>query len=502
MNRELGAQAFTHGSDVYFGAGKSQGNNELTAHELTHVVQQSGSQLQTKQIQQSPTQRTEEDKIQRQSPLDWLTDRVGDALNSRDDEERLDAEEALTDFMSEDYEVTNHHPTTGRGLFDATYQPRSGAMTVTVKICFQFASGDRKNAEWITGVGGPAAAATYTDEQFDWQDGEADAWKGNAIAEVEAAWSEQYTFHNTRQHWEALPNVNVRIDVVEAPADEAHYVTTVNKWPKDGGLSAGVVPPGDADQSTAHFEESADNGITNPDSSHRVRTTNTRAAYQIVDTNNPGQILFNMDSTEVSAADQARLQTFGQTLGRPEIPPFPVTLTGHSSSEGDEERNMRLSEDRARVVSNEIVSAGAKSQPTVAAKGEEGADATPQWRRVDITVGRFESDQTTVLHEFGHMFGLGDEYPTSDGGSRDVGTEVAHSDLAETLIPGQQPIVAHHDESIMSNGEVIRPHHYVTFLEALGTMTSTTGQWEVGPGSAPRGPGDFPTRGSNDPIPA
>jgi outer membrane protein OmpA-like peptidoglycan-associated protein len=43
MNRELGAQAFAHGSDVYFGAGKSPGNNELTAHELTHVVQQTSS---------------------------------------------------------------------------------------------------------------------------------------------------------------------------------------------------------------------------------------------------------------------------------------------------------------------------------------------------------------------------------------------------------------------------------------------------------------------------
>jgi hypothetical protein len=42
MNQELGAQAFAHGSDVYFGAGKSPGNNELTAHELTHVVQQTG----------------------------------------------------------------------------------------------------------------------------------------------------------------------------------------------------------------------------------------------------------------------------------------------------------------------------------------------------------------------------------------------------------------------------------------------------------------------------
>jgi hypothetical protein len=42
MNRELGAQAFAHGSDVYFGAGKEPGKNELTAHELTHVVQQTG----------------------------------------------------------------------------------------------------------------------------------------------------------------------------------------------------------------------------------------------------------------------------------------------------------------------------------------------------------------------------------------------------------------------------------------------------------------------------
>jgi hypothetical protein len=42
MNREVGAQAFAHGQDVYFGAGKGPGKDELTAHELTHVVQQTG----------------------------------------------------------------------------------------------------------------------------------------------------------------------------------------------------------------------------------------------------------------------------------------------------------------------------------------------------------------------------------------------------------------------------------------------------------------------------
>jgi len=46
MNRELNAQAFTHKHDVYFGAGKAPGKDALTAHELTHVVQQSGVAIQ------------------------------------------------------------------------------------------------------------------------------------------------------------------------------------------------------------------------------------------------------------------------------------------------------------------------------------------------------------------------------------------------------------------------------------------------------------------------
>ena len=46
MNRELNAQAFTHGQDIYLGAGQydpgTTAGKRLLAHELTHVVQQSG----------------------------------------------------------------------------------------------------------------------------------------------------------------------------------------------------------------------------------------------------------------------------------------------------------------------------------------------------------------------------------------------------------------------------------------------------------------------------
>lgn len=51
MNKELGAQAFTHGSDIYFNEGKYDANSNsgkhLLAHELTHTIQQ-GKSVQTK----------------------------------------------------------------------------------------------------------------------------------------------------------------------------------------------------------------------------------------------------------------------------------------------------------------------------------------------------------------------------------------------------------------------------------------------------------------------
>lgn len=52
MNKELHAQAFTHGKDLYFNSGKfnpeTTEGKRLLAHELTHVVQQGGPEVQPK----------------------------------------------------------------------------------------------------------------------------------------------------------------------------------------------------------------------------------------------------------------------------------------------------------------------------------------------------------------------------------------------------------------------------------------------------------------------
>ncbi|NOS89480.1 MAG: DUF4157 domain-containing protein [Methylococcaceae bacterium] len=55
MNESVGAQAFTHGNDIYFGAGHSPSELQLTAHELTHVVQQNGAMpLQPSRLEPPP----------------------------------------------------------------------------------------------------------------------------------------------------------------------------------------------------------------------------------------------------------------------------------------------------------------------------------------------------------------------------------------------------------------------------------------------------------------
>ena len=57
LSQELGAQAFTHGEDVYFNSGKYSPHTgegkKLLAHELTHTIQQTGPKIKTKPLKTS-----------------------------------------------------------------------------------------------------------------------------------------------------------------------------------------------------------------------------------------------------------------------------------------------------------------------------------------------------------------------------------------------------------------------------------------------------------------
>ncbi len=450
-------------------------------------------------------------------PLLALQRSAGNAMVSRQvagttDIARAQAEAELAMFMAHSWGKENFKPSTGGGLFDVAYDPRAGEMVVTVRIAFKFSTGNPFDPEWFAAIGGMAGwvGKGWKAEDFIWKDDEKTTWRTQAVADIQSVWSERYTFFTKKPYWEGLPPVNVRVVIADAPESgdddkKAQWVVTVNKWPDDAGIEESMSWPSNRskNQSTGKLNESSRDagGVDTPDVNHFSRSTATRKRYGQVDTDNPGPITFAQGKAEVSATDAAALQKFGRTLGAPDMPPFPVTVTGRASSEGAADRNRSLSDERARNVSNEIVKGGPQVQPTSDSKGADGATTDPLWRRVDITVGTFESDQRTVVHEFGHMLGLDDEYPTADpklatdpAGVRPVGGAPTHAALVQSLMPGQQPVVAHHSENVMSNGELVRPHHYVTFLEALGTMTGTTGQWDIAPdvGAAGHGPGDFP----------
>ena len=54
MCKEVGAKAFAVGNRIYYGAGYAPGKNELTAHELTHTVQQGAAKRFNRQVKQLP----------------------------------------------------------------------------------------------------------------------------------------------------------------------------------------------------------------------------------------------------------------------------------------------------------------------------------------------------------------------------------------------------------------------------------------------------------------
>ncbi|WP_373396419.1 DUF4157 domain-containing protein [Algoriphagus halophilus] len=85
MSKNLGAQAFTHGSDIYFNSGKFETNTpngkKLMAHELTHVLQQNDGIRKPTTIQKEEEPHTNLTSDEKQS-LDSLYESYIDLTNS------------------------------------------------------------------------------------------------------------------------------------------------------------------------------------------------------------------------------------------------------------------------------------------------------------------------------------------------------------------------------------------------------------------------------------
>lgn len=154
-----------------------------------------------------------------------------------------------------------------------------------------------------------------------------------------------------------------------------------------------------------------------------------------------------------------------------------ITLRGFASAAGNAADNQTLADQRTASVRAAITGAGvAAARITTDSRGDTearsadvGQDAAAQAneRRVEIRIGSGER-QNTVAHEFGHMFGLSDQYTE---GTRVAGNNTWQDPTVKAAgIPsGSQ---AEESDNIISVGNQVRPEHYATFAWALNQLTA------------------------------
>ncbi len=393
----------------------------------------------------------------------------------------------------------------GKGGFDVTYDPVSGVETVTIKGGVQFVDGLTDDGTTVTpqsgklqGAANQAMALTGPDRAafvagYQWTEGERTPWIERLTSVVQTMWGSASTglsFFINKPEWDwitAHVNVVVNIRPMEAGdsrADDDHLLITSVKEPAGSSETGAEVGPGTGDSAFDQTMTIASTDI-DPRTDNMLLLNNT--------------VTFDHDSVELSGDAKSNLDTWIATYqGAPTNTasnPTQVTIQGFTSASGSEEYNLDLGMRRVEAVREYLRTHGftnIDSRVTEISFGESGADPSAtaaeqeRERRVELIVDSGDA-QVVAAHEFGHAFGLGDEYAVGAGsairGTGEVaGTAAAHDQLTREMtdesgaaLPGA---IHENNESIMSLGNTVRPQHYSTFHKALKQVTGVN-EWSV-----------------------
>jgi hypothetical protein len=392
---------------------------------------------------------------------------------------------------------------TGIGGFNTRFDPGTGELLIRLRVGIKFldsititdpasgtiapATGDFANAAQAlrTNFPDPGARVAEVQSKYQWN-GKEDAWRARYAQMAGDAWGEQHYFKSVRWPQDVFANVRVQLDVHSGHRPDDHCQATVYQVPDGfGDLGAVVNSTGNATGYTGTFT-SAHLGVTDDFLNYRLEypeggtEVNQGVGATKLGQGDDGATYLNKLITDFKA-------------GKPNEGP-PITITGRARATGSHERNEQVAQQRAAKVSAFLQAGGiAADRLTATSTGDAGATADPAWRRAEIQIGDGRA-QTTMIHETGHMLGLGDEYASPAGGFAPgagtpgtIGQPVAHNAL-QGASSGVDGAVYENNDNIMSVGNVVRPQHYSTFLEALNSVAAPTGEAFVygGPGTAPQ----------------
>lgn len=497
---QIGATAFTHGSDIHFASGTYEpgtpSGQRLIAHELTHTLQQ-GAAVERKTIRRREAElepdywadHMEADKARR-SKLDWI-------------------------------------PSTGLGRFDAEYLPRAGELKITLRPFLEFCQ--KVNADDVVPGG--------------WTDAEKQKFFADFKQQAEAAWSGKYTFACTKDRFTQFA-AKVIIDVQQSDnVKTAHFHHRIAKekgafgtgigreqgeqTPTDRKINQGNFLATDATV-RPHDSKSTCGGIASHD---QERITHLLKGHKAM------TITFEGGSTtKLSSASKAALDAFAlgmQETGRPGSVPIPILAhgkenkreRGKSSTHGADRAAAVVAYLGPKLAKNPVVvgknfSVMVDEQKTEMDSKNSKLSKDAEKVKYDALKGRrdhrevelevdpnftWTGDPYSILaHEFGHMLGNPDEYfdygsaKVRDSKARQllesgraedaiaslqisklkpsgteghIGPQEGAVDLA--LASGQKiPTFGPKTSSIMSAGADVLPVHYAPLWEVLGAITA------------------------------
>ena len=481
----LNARAYTVGADVHFGAGQFQPDTHpgrhLIAHELTHVLQQ------------------RQDGPPRVQQFSW--DDVLDLVNpdpNRACRRELEASEEWAEDGPYPAAPATQLSALGTGGFDAQYiadaAEGNGVLRLTQGVAVTFkdtlvvaggivaphadlppTAAIAALATHMNGIADPAARAAAV-AAYQWTAAEKTPWINQLEPLIEQGWGGQHEFFLNQPRWQWLgATVAVDLSVGERARGATDHLD----------LETFKTPAGESLRTFSISHEVSSNSSTDGfDQTMRLASTGVDVGGRDLLT---ASVEFAHGSAVLTPVAQTALNRFitrfngaNAHVAHQEVR---VDLIGHSSALGEDADNQRLSEQRTAAVREYLRTNGFANVATRVieeGRGEREADPTAPRRaadqRVDLLVDG-GARQITALHEFGHSFGVNDEYGV-------VGTTPGHDTRARNMtdasganLPGA---VREHNGGVMSLGNDVRARHYANFHHALQTITAKS-PWSLGP---------------------
>ncbi|MDX6631308.1 MAG: hypothetical protein QOH00_3554 [Gaiellales bacterium] len=394
------------------------------------------------------------------------------------------------------------------GGFEAAYDPAANRFNVVLRAAVVFKDGikmvggvptpaDARLTNLVTALPPPGRRRTAYLRRYQWAPREKIPWLAGLKSAIEGAWSGKFEFHINRPQWEWIgASVSVDIQVHEQAstgraATDHLSIDTVKMPAKENLYTAG---------GTSETGEGSQTSAT--DQTMLIASTDIggRSDLPLVHT-----VPFTRDSDTLTPGAITRIQNFtnryqGAAAGTAGARPPSVRLEAHTSAAGTVAHNLDLAQRRANAVRAQLGTAGFSNVTTRVTddiRGERdahGSNAAKE-QRVDMVV---DSGQAQILaaHEFGHAFGLGDEYAVDTdatgapiaggitGTGSATGSRADHDAQAKAMtddsgaaLPGA---VNENSDNVMSLGSTVRPQHYSTFHAALVQITSIP-EWALGP---------------------